>query len=610
MKEKERILKVITGFIIFIFALVLDVHEYISLVLFITAYIIIGGKVVYKAFRNILNGQVFDENFLMVIATIGAFLVGEYPEAVAVMLFFQIGEIFEHYAVGKSRKSISDLMNIRPDYANVLRDGKVEIVEPDEIEIDEIIVVKPGERIPVDATVTEGNSMVDTSALTGESVPRSVHIGDMLLSGCINLNGVIEARVTKEYYDSTVNKILDLVENASNRKSQSENFITKFARYYTPAVVLAALCLAFIPPLFVGNLSEWFYRALTFLVISCPCALVISVPLSFFGGIGAASEEGILIKGSNYLEALAKTDIVVFDKTGTLTKGVFEVSEIHSNKISDDELLEYCAYVESGSNHPIALSIVKAYGKEIDLSKVENVEEIAGHGIKATVNSKVIHAGNQKMMNSIGIDINENYFGTLVYVAIDNEYAGCIVISDKMKEDSKHAITNLKQLGISRTVMLTGDHKAVGEHVAGVLGLDEVYCELLPQHKVEKVEKLLSETKGKLVFTGDGINDAPVLARADIGIAMGGLGSDAAMEAADIVLMSDEPSKIATAMKLSKKTLTIVYQNIIFALGVKFLVLILGAFGYANMWLAVFADVGVSVLAILNAMRVLFTKIK
>ena len=612
MNQKQKIQIVIIGAIFFLIAIFLPQNWFLSTLLYISSYIIIGGKVIKKAFKNIFNGQIFDENFLMVIATLGAFLIKEYPEAVAVMLFFQIGELFEHYAVDQSRKSISSLMDIRPDYAFVLRDDVVEKVEPDEVELGEIIVIKPGERIPLDAEVIQGDSMVDTSALTG--VPRSVHVGDILLSGCINLNGVLHALVKKEFYDSTVNKILDLVENASNKKSNSENFISKFARYYTPFVVFAALFLAVIPPIiFQEDFGIWFYRALTFLVISCPCALVISVPLSFFGGIGAASKFGVLIKGSNYLEALAKTDIVVFDKTGTITEGVFEVQEIHSETISSSELLKLCAYVESGSNHPIAQSIIKAYGKNIESQVVEKIEELVGYGLKAVVDGKEIFVGNLKLMNQMNIKVKkENFFGTVVYVAIDKVYAGCIVISDKIKDDAKEAIISLKEMRISKTVMLSGDHQSIVQHVSNLVGIDQAYYELLPQDKVDKVEQMLSEKNEnkKLVYVGDGINDAPVLARADIGIAMGGLGSDAAMEAADIVIMSDEPSKISKTIKLSKRTLSIVYQNIIFALGVKFLVLILGALGIANMWLAVFADVGVSVIAILNAMRVFFAKSK
>lgn len=585
-----------------------------SLIIFLLALAIIGGDVILKAARNIMHGQVFDENFLMSIATIGAFTIGDFEEGVAVMLFYQVGELFQSYAVNKSRKSISSLMDIRPDYANVQRGGTFEKVDPDEVRIGELIFIKAGEKIPLDAEVVEGNSMVDTSPLTGESVPREVTKGDNLLSGCINLSGLITARVTKEFSESTVSKILDLVENASIKKSRSENFITKFARYYTPAVVIVAVILAVIPPLVLegASFSDWVYRALVFLVISCPCALVISIPLSFFGGIGGASRSGILVKGSNYLEALAKAEIVVFDKTGTLTKGVFLVQTIAPQGITKEDLLEVTAYAESYSNHPISLSLKNAYGKRIDPARISNVEEIPGQGVIAIVDGKSVATGNAKLMQKLGISMGDanDVMGTVVYVAIDKVYKGYIAIADEVKEDAQKAIYDLKRAKIKQTVMLTGDAKKIGEKVALELGLDQAFTELLPADKVEKMEELLKmkSSKGNLVFVGDGINDAPVLARADIGIAMGGLGSDAAIEAADVVIMTDQPSKIATAMQISKKTLRIAKQNIIFALSVKALVLILGAAGFASMWAAVFADVGVAVLAILNAIRMLNVK--
>jgi Cd2+/Zn2+-exporting ATPase len=585
----------------------------IAVGMYFASYIILGGEIIAKAARNILRGQVFDENFLMGVATIGAFLIGEYPEGVAVMLFYQVGEFFQNFAVNKSRRSIASLMDIRPDYANVKQDGKVNKMYPDEVNVGDIIIIKAGEKVPLDSKVVEGNSALDTSALTGESVPREVEVGDVILSGCINVNGLLTAEVIKEFSESTVSKILDLVENASGKKSNSENFITKFARYYTPAVVFIAVLLGVIPPLTIDGaaFSDWIYRALTFLVISCPCALVISIPLSFFGGIGGASKRGILVKGSNYLEALAQAEIVVFDKTGTLTKGVFKVTQIHPENMSEDELIEFAAYAESFSNHPISLSLRRAYGKEIDNSYISNVEEISGEGVEALIRGKKVFAGNSKLMKRKKMPYFEGATqGTLVHVAIDGKYAGYIVIADEIKEDAARAIKDLKNAGIKQTIMLTGDSNSVGKSVAAELGLDKAYTELLPADKVQKLEELFKEksAKGKLVFVGDGINDAPVLSRADIGIAMGGLGSDAAIEAADVVIMTDEPSKIATAMKLSKRTLGIVKQNITFAFIVKLAVLILGAGGISTMWEAVFADVGVSVLAILNASRVLNVK--
>lgn len=613
--NQKRLLRILIGAAVYAFGILYKTnHSMVSFVIFLIAFVITGGDIVIKAIKNIFHGQVFDENFLMSIATIGAFSIGDYAEGVAVMLFYQVGELFQSYAVDRSRKSIASLMDIRPDYANVQRGEVLEKVDPDEVKIGDVIVVKAGEKIPLDAEVIEGNSMVDTSALTGESVPREVAPGDQLLSGCINVNGLLTARVIKEFGESTVSKILDLVENASSKKSNSENFITKFARYYTPAVVIVAALLAIIPPLVVPGavFSDWLYRALVFLVISCPCALVISIPLSFFGGIGGASRSGILVKGSNYLEALSETEIVVFDKTGTLTKGVFKVQEIVPNEISKDELLEMTAYAESYSNHPISLSLKQAYGKEIDNARITNVEEISGHGVVANIDGKSVAAGNVKLMRKLNISFQEpgDVVGTVVHVAIDNIYKGYIVIADEVKDDSSEAIRDLKAAGIKQTVMLTGDAKPIGEKVAAQLGLDQVYTELLPADKVRKMEELFAgkSPKGKLAFVGDGINDAPVLARADIGIAMGGLGSDAAIEAADVVIMTDEPSRIATAMRISRKTLRIVKQNIILALSVKAVVLVLGAIGFATMWAAVFADVGVAVLAILNAIRILNVK--
>lgn len=610
----KRLWRIIIGAAVLATAVLLNLNnEWLQTALFIISYIIVGGDVVKKAVKNIFKGQVFDENFLMSIATIGAFFIGEYPEGIAVMLFYQVGELFQSYAVGKSRKSIASLMDIRPDYANVKKGDELVRTDPDEVQIGDIIVIKAGEKIPLDGKVIEGSSMIDTSALTGESVPREVEVGSDILSGCININGVITAEVTKEFGESTVSKILDLVENASSKKSNSEQFITKFARYYTPVVVIIAVFLAIIPPLVIdgATFSVWIYRALAFLVVSCPCALVVSIPLSFFGGIGGASKKGILVKGSNYLEALAETEIVVFDKTGTLTKGVFNVQEIHPEGVSKEELLELTAYVESYSNHPISLSLKRAYGKEIDNGRISDVEEISGHGVIATVDGKKVMAGNIKLMKMMDIPyFKGELIGTVVHVAVNNQYIGYIVIADEVKEDSVQAIKELKAANIKQIVMLTGDNKSVGSKVAKELGLDKVYAELLPADKVEKLEELFSQksTKGKLAFVGDGINDAPVLARADIGIAMGGLGSDAAIEAADIVIMTDEPSKIATAMKISKKTLKIAHQNIVFAIGIKIIVLILSAFGITTMWAAIFADVGVTIIAVLNAFRALNVK--
>ena len=610
----KRLWRIIFGAAVLATAVLLSLNnEWLQIALFIISYIIVGGDVVKRAVKNIFKGQVFDENFLMSIATIGAFFIGEYPEGVAVMLFYQVGELFQSYAVGKSRKSIASLMDIRPDYANVKKGDELVKVDPDEVQIGDIIVIKAGEKIPLDGKVIEGSSMIDISALTGESIPREVEVGSDILSGCININGVITAEVTKEFGESTVSKILDLVENASSKKSNSEQFITKFARYYTPVVVIIAVFLAIIPPLVIdgATFSDWIYRALAFLVVSCPCALVISIPLSFFGGIGGASKKGVLVKGSNYLEALAETEIVVFDKTGTLTKGVFNVQEIHPEGVSKEELLELTAHAESYSNHPISLSLKRAYSKEIDNGRISDVEEISGHGVIATVDGKKVMAGNIKLMKMMDIPyFKGELIGTIVHVAVNNKYIGYIVIADEVKEDSAQAIKELKAANIKQTVMLTGDNKSIGSKVAKELGLDKVYAELLPADKVEKLEELFSQKskKGKLAFVGDGINDAPVLARADIGIAMGGLGSDAAIEAADVVIMTDEPSKIATTMKISKKTLKIAHQNIVFAIGIKIIVLILSAFGITTMWAAIFADVGVTIIAVLNAFRALNVK--
>lgn len=585
---------------------------------FMIPYLVIGCDILKKAGKGILNRQVFDENFLMAAATIGAILLGEYKEGVAVMLFYQVGELFQSYAVGKSRRSISQLMDIRPDYANIEQDGKLVKVDPDEVEIGSVIVVTPGEKIPIDGVIVEGNTSLNTIALTGESVPREVKAGDEVLSGAVNLSGVIKIQTTKEFGESTVSKILELVENASSRKSRSENFISKFARYYTPIVCYSALALAILPPLVQMLIlngdpewGNWVYRALTFLVISCPCALVISIPLSFFAGIGGASNQGVLIKGSNYLETLSDAKIVVFDKTGTMTQGVFEVTGIHHNKLEEEVLLEYAALAECSSSHPISKSLQKAYGKEIDRNRVSQIEEISGEGVLVKIDGKPVAAGNAKLMKRLGISYQEcRSVGTIVHMAIDGEYAGHILISDIIKPHAKEAIGALKKVGVRRTVMLTGDSKRVADHVASELGIAEVHSELLPGDKVDMVEKLLEDKKAKeaLVFVGDGINDAPVLTRADIGIAMGGLGSDAAIEAADVVLMDDDPVKIALAIKISRKCIRIVYENIYFALGVKVICLVLGALGIANMWLAIFADVGVMVLAVLNAIRALFVK--
>ena len=590
-KQKHLLTRIIVAAVLFFTGSLLHLPESIEMGVFLSCYVVIGWDIVWKAVTNILHGQVFDENFLMTIATIGALILGEHSEGVAVMLFYQVGEWFQSYAVSKSRRSITSLMDIRPDYANIEQDGKLVQVDPDEVQIGSTIIVKPGERIPLDGTIIKGSSALDTSALTGESMPREVEPGMEVISGCINQTGILTIRTTKEFGESTVAKILDLVENASDKKGRIENFITRFARYYTPAVVFAALALAILPPIITGQaFSIWIYRALTFLVISCPCALVISIPLSFFGGIGGASKIGVLVKGSNYLEALAHAEMVVFDKTGTLTKGSFAVSEIHSNDMKDHQLLELAAYAEDYSNHPISLSIKNAYGKKIDNTRITDVQEIAGHGVQALIDGKTVLAGNAKLMIREHIKYTAcPSVGTVVYVACNGKYAGCIVIEDEIKADAPAAIRSLKSAGIRRTVMLTGDADAVGKKVANRLGLDQAYTELLPADKVDRVEDLLKQKseKGTLVFVGDGINDAPVLARADIGIAMGGLGSDAAIEAADVVLMTDEPSKIATVMRIARKTIRIANQNIVFALGIKFLVLILGAFGYANMWAAV-----------------------
>lgn len=611
---KKDGIKIIIALILFLIALIANFGNiWVNNLLYILSYAIVGIEIVIKAFKNIIKGKVFDEHFLMAVATIGAFAIGELPEAVTVMIFYQIGELFQSYAVSKSRKSISNLMDIRPDFANVERNKEIKQVKPGDVKIGEIIIIKPGEKVPLDGIVVEGNSSLDTKALTGESLPKDVKENEEVLSGFINLNGVIKVKVTKGYGESTVSKILNLVENASNKKSKSENFITKFARYYTPIVVIIALILAVVPPIIIkdATLSDWVYRALSFLVVSCPCALVISIPLSFFGGIGGASKMGVLIKGSNYLEALSNTEIVVFDKTGTLTKGIFEVQKISPIGISKEELLEVTAYGEHYSNHPIAISVKEAYGKEIDEKKIININEISGFGIIAKLENKEVLIGNEKLMNENKVSFSKcDDIGTILYVAINKKYAGYIVIADKVKDDSKDAIKLLKKNDIKQTIMLTGDRKNVGEEVAKELGIDKVYTELLPDSKVKKVEELLNEKtqKGKLVFAGDGINDAPVLAISDIGVAMGGLGSDAAIEAADVVIMTDEPSKIVDTIKLSKRTMRIVKENIIFAIFVKILVLVLSALGIATMWEAVFADVGVSIIAIINALRALRVK--
>ncbi len=612
-KQKKQLYKILIAAVICIIAIVLPVPEWVKLILYVVGYIVVGLEILTKAIKNIKSGQVFDENFLMSIATIGAFILGEYLEGIAVMLFYQIGELFQSYAVSQSRKSISDLMDIRPDSATVLRDSQEEEVDPEEVMIGEIIIVRPGEKVPLDGVVTEGTSTLDTATLTGESVPRTVAVGEEVISGCINLTGILKVRVEKEFGESTVAKILDLVENASSQKAKVENFITRFARYYTPIVVMAAAALAVIPPLFLPGFpfAEWIYRALTFLVISCPCALVISIPLSFFGGIGAASKYGVLVKGSNYLELLANAEFVVFDKTGTLTEGSFRVSEIIAEGMSEEDLLGITAYAEAYSNHPISQSILEAYGQPIEKDQIHEVSEIAGKGVKANVGELEVYAGNAKLMKEIGIDYpKEVPAGTIVYVAVDRKYAGYLLIADSIKPDAKKAIANLKSVGVKKTVMLTGDTDAIGRKVAEKLGMDEVYTQLLPADKVERTESLLERKsqKGYLVFVGDGINDAPVLARADIGVAMGGLGSDAAIEAADIVIMTDEPSKLAGMIKIARKTVHICRENIVFALGVKAIILTLGAIGIANMWAAVFADVGVAVIAILNAMRTLYMK--
>ncbi len=617
-KQKKVLIRIICSTILIIILSLLSIEGYVRLGLFMIPYLIIGYDILKKAMKGILKRQVFDENFLMAVATVGAIILGDYTEGVAVMLFYQIGELFQSYAVGKSRRNISELMDIRPDYANVEVDGKLEKVDPDEVEKGSVIVVKPGEKLPIDGVVIDGNATLNTSALTGESMPREVTVGDEVISGCINMNGVLKVQTTKEFGESTVSKILDLVENASSKKSKSENFITKFARVYTPAVCYASLALAVLPPLFSmlilktdANWQVWVYRALTFLVISCPCALVISIPLSFFAGIGGASKKGILVKGSNYLEILADTKYVVFDKTGTMTQGVFEVSGIHHNHIADETLLEYAALAESYSSHPISLSIKRAYGKDIDSNRVSNIEEISGHGVVATVDGVKVAAGNAKLMNQLGIEYKDcHHIGTVIHMAVDGTYEGHILISDILKPTAKEAVKKLKKTGVAKTVMLTGDSKAVADKIAKELQIEEVCSELLPADKVVKVEQLLSQkrNKEKLAFVGDGINDAPVLSCADIGIAMGALGSDAAIEAADIVLMDDDPVKIATAIQISKKCLRIVYENIYFAIGIKVFCLLLGAVGIANMWAAIFADVGVMVIAVLNAIRVLYIR--
>jgi Cd2+/Zn2+-exporting ATPase len=611
---KKNIVKILSAFILFIIALLIPFENiWINRILYIISYLIVGLEVVLEAIENIFKGEIFDENFLMSIATIGAFAIGEFPEAVAVMLFYQVGELFQDYAVDKSRKSIASLMDIRPDFANVKRENKITKVNPDEVQIGEIIIVKPGEKIPLDGKIIEGTSMLDTSSLTGESLPREVKSGDEVLSGCINQNGLLTIQVTKEFGESTVSKILDLVENASNKKSKSENFISKFAKIYTPTVVIIAVLLAIIPPLFLGwsTFVDWLYRALTFLVVSCPCALVISIPLGFFGGIGGASKIGILIKGSNYLESLSNTEIIVFDKTGTLTEGTFEVQKIEAIGISKDELLKLAAHAESYSNHPISISLKNAYGQEINSNLISKTEELSGLGVSAIVDQKNVLIGNEKLMMEKQISYTKcNDIGTILYVAIEEKYVGHIVIADKIKKDAKQTIQNLKDNNIKQTIMLTGDRKLVGESVSKELGINKVYTDLLPSDKAEKLEEIMKEKtpKGKVAFVGDGINDAPVLALSDIGIAMGGLGADSAIEAADIVIMTDEPSKINDAIKISKKTMRIVNENIIFSIFVKIAVLLLSAIGLSTMWEAVFADVGVSIIAIINSLRALNVK--
>ena len=623
-KQKKMLIRIIIAAVLLIALNFIPVKGILRMILFLIPYLVIGYDILKKAGKGILNRQVFDENFLMAVATIGAIAIaiydrsGNFNEAVAVMLFYQIGELFQSYAVGKSRRNISELMDIRPDYANIEQDGKLEKVDPDEVEIGTVIVVQPGEKVPIDGIVIEGTSTLNTSALTGESLPRETKVGDEIISGCINMTGVLKIRTTKEFGESTVSKILELVENSTSRKSRSEDFISKFAKYYTPAVCYGALALAILPPLVrmlamgvAPQWDMWIYRALTFLVISCPCALVISIPLSFFAGIGGASHEGVLVKGSNYLEAKSQTKYVVFDKTGTLTKGVFEVNGVHHSEMEEEKLLEYAALAESASSHPISRSIQRAYGKEIDRTRVSEIEEISGNGVTAKVDGKLVAAGNDKLMKRLGITpIACHSAGTIIHIAIDGKYMGHILISDVEKPTSKEAIRALKSAGIEKTVMLTGDAKRVADQVAEKLGLDEVYSELLPSDKVAQVERLLAEKpeKAKLAFVGDGINDAPVLGRADIGIAMGAMGSDAAIEAADVVLMDDDPLKIVKAIKISKKCIRIVYQNIIFALTIKAICLILGAIGIANMWVAIFADVGVMVIAVLNAIRALYVK--
>ena len=612
------LIRIIVAAILVVAFSLLPIEGYVKFGLFMIPYLVIGYDILKKAGKGIMNRQVFDENFLMAVATMGAILLGDYKEGVSVMLFYQIGELFQSYAVGKSRRNISDLMDIRPDYANIEKDGKLEQVDPDEVEIGSIIVVQPGEKVPIDGIVVEGSSTLNTSALTGESVPQDAKCGDEIVSGCINMSGVLKIQTTKEFGESTVSKILDLVENASSQKSRSENFISKFAKYYTPAVCYGAVALAVLPPLvrmlFMGlspEWGDWIYRALTFLVISCPCALVISIPLSFFAGIGGASKAGVLVKGSNYLETLSQTKYVVFDKTGTMTQGVFEVSGVHHNEMEEEKLLEYAALAECSSSHPISKSLQKAYGKEIDRSRVTDVEEISGNGVTAKVDSVSVAAGNEKLMEKLGIEFLAcSHVGTVVHMAVDGKYAGHILISDTVKPHAKQAIKELKKCGVKKTIMLTGDRKNVADYVAKDLGIQEVYSELLPGDKVSKVEALLANKteKEKLAFVGDGINDAPVLSRADVGIAMGAMGSDAAIEAADIVLMDDDPLKIATAIHIARKCIRIVYENIYFAIGIKLICLLLGALGIANMWMAIFADVGVMVIAVLNAIRALFVK--
>ena len=616
-KQKKMLIRIIVAAVLIVLFSKLPIDGYVRFGLFMIPYLVIGYDILQKAFKGIRNKQVFDENFLMAVATVGAILLGDYSEGVAVMLFYQIGELFQSYAVGKSRRNISELMDIRPDYANIEVDGKLEQIDPDEVEIGTVIVVQPGEKVPIDGVIIDGVSTLNTSALTGESLPRDAKAGDEVISGCINMTGVLKIRTIREFGESTVSKILELVENSSSRKSKSENFISKFAKYYTPVVCYGALALAFIPPivlLIMGKPAmwgDWIYRALTFLVISCPCALVISIPLSFFAGIGGASNQGVLVKGSNYLETLAQTSYVVFDKTGTMTQGVFEVSGVHHNEISDEKLLEYAALAECSSSHPISKSLQKAYGKPIDRNRVTDIEEISGNGVTAKVDGISVAAGNAKLMKRLGISYQEcHHVGTVIHMAVDGRYEGHILISDILKPHAKEAIAELKKAGIKKTVMLTGDSKRVADQVAKELGIGEVYSELLPADKVSKVEELLHQKseKEKLAFVGDGINDAPVLSRADIGIAMGALGSDAAIEAADIVLMDDDPLKISKAIKIARKCIHIVYENIYFAIGIKILCLILGALGIANMWMAIFADVGVMIIAVLNAIRTLFVK--